>query len=113
MHEYSIVSSLVELCEKEAKKSNAKAVKNITIQVGRLCGIETHFMKSCFDFFKEDTICHDATLVMKIIDVKIHCEECNCDYIIEKNNFFCPICNSKETRMIEGQEMIVESIEIY
>ena len=113
MHEYSIVASLVDLCEKQAKKSNAKSIKNVTLQIGRLCGIEPHFMKNCFDFFKENTICHDAVLVMKMIDVKIYCKSCKSNSIVVKNNFFCPSCNSKETKMIQGQEMVVESIEIF
>ncbi len=112
MHEYTIVSSLIELCEKEAKKLNTNKIKTVTLQIGKLSGIETHFLKNSFDFFKKNTICHNAELVIKDIDVKIHCKNCNHNSIISKNNFFCPICNSKETEIVQGQEMIIESLEI-
>lgn len=113
MHEYSIVSSLIDICEKQAKKENAKSVKSVTISVGKLSGIEPHFMESCFDVFKENTICNDAVLIMNILDIKIYCNACKSEHIITNNNFFCPSCQSPETDMIEGEEMLVESIEIF
>lgn len=112
MHEYSVVSSLLDLCEKQAKKSNAKQIKKITLQVGRLSGIEPHFMESCFDTFKEDTICHNAQLVMRIIDVEIYCNDCETKHVVLDNNFLCQTCKSPQTKVLQGQELLVESIEI-
>ncbi len=43
MHEYSIVASLIDVCEKEAKKHHAKAIKRLEVSIGRLSGIEIHF----------------------------------------------------------------------
>lgn len=112
MHEYSVVSSLIDVCEKQAKKSNAKQINKITLQVGRLSGIEAHFMESCFDTFKEDTVCHNAQLIMKIIDVEIYCKECKSKRIVLDNNFLCQVCKSTQTEILQGQELLVESIEI-
>lgn len=113
MHEYSIVSSLIQICEKEAKKIEADKIKSLSIKVGKLSGIEPHFMQHCFDYFKEGTICCDAVLNMQIIDVVIHCNTCDKDYKLQKNDFFCPSCNSKETEMIQGRELLVEKIELF
>lgn len=112
MHEYSIVASLIDVCEKQALKANASSVKSVTLRIGRLSGIEPHFMQSCFDTFKEDTICHDAILHMNIVAVKILCLTCKKEHEVKENNFFCPSCKSGETKMLQGQEMLVESIEI-
>lgn len=112
MHEYSIISSMINLCEKQAEEAKAKDIISITVQVGKLSGIEPHFMENCFDYFKEDTICKNAKLILKVIDVKIECKSCNNKSIITNNIFFCPICNSKETILLEGKELFIESIEI-
>lgn len=112
MHEYSIVSSLLSLCEKEAKKQNAKFIKKLTVRLGRLSGVEPHLLKTCFDVFKEDTICHNAILILKIIEVKLFCHSCQKEYVILDNNFLCHVCQSDETNIVNGQEMLLESIEI-
>lgn len=112
MHEYSIVASLINVCEKEADKQHAKAIKTIVLKVGRLSGIETHFLTQCFDVFKEDTLCANATLILELCDVIIECANCHEQSIIHNNNFFCPKCHSDQTTMVGGQELLVQSIEI-
>jgi hydrogenase nickel incorporation protein HypA/HybF len=112
MHEYSIVASLIDVCEKEAKKHHAKAIKRLEIRVGRLSGIEIHFLKQCFDTFKEETICHDATLVVELCDVVLLCASCHEQSVVSENHFICPKCHNEDVSMIGGQELHVKSIEI-
>lgn len=112
MHEYSIVSSLLEVCKEVAMKNQATSVNKVVLKVGRLSGIETHFLINCFDAFKEHTICHDAELVLEVCEVKIHCNDCQKINIITNNTFYCPLCNSGNTSMISGQELLVQSIEV-
>lgn len=52
MHELSIVESLIELCEQNALKHNAKLIKEIQVKVGRLSGVEIELFKRCFETFK-------------------------------------------------------------
>ncbi len=112
MHEYSIVSSLIDVCKEIALQQNAKTIGKIVLKVGRLSGIELHFLTSCFDVFKEDTLCRNSELAIEICEVSIVCEECMSHSIIYENNFFCPVCKSHNTKMISGQELLVKSIEI-
>ena len=63
MHELSIVQNLVSLCEKNAAKENAKEISKIEIKVGRLSGVEPHYLESAFDVYKTGTICENAELV--------------------------------------------------
>ncbi len=112
MHEYSIVSSLIDVCEKEAEKNHAKAIKSVELDVGRLSGIEIHFLEQCFDVFKETTICKDAVLQINVLDVVLECHQCHQHSTVVENNFVCPLCHSDDVTMISGQELHVKSIEI-
>ena len=112
MHEYSIVASLIDVCEKEAKKHHAKAIKRLEVSIGRLSGIEIHFLEQCFNTFKEETICHDATLAIDVCEVVLQCASCHKKSVVKENHFICPKCHSEDVTMIGGQELHIKSIEI-
>lgn len=112
MHEYSIVASLINVCEKEAKKHHAKAIECVEIALGRLSGVEPHLLQSSFDTFKEETLCENATLVIKLCDVVLECERCHAKSVVKENHFICPKCQSDSVRMVGGQELHVKRIVI-
>ncbi|MFC2747548.1 MAG: hydrogenase maturation nickel metallochaperone HypA, partial [Campylobacter concisus] len=71
MHELSIVQNLVSLCEKNAAKENAKEINKIEIKVGRLSGVEPHYLQSAFNVYKTGTICENAELVINLQGIVI------------------------------------------
>lgn len=105
MHELSIVMDLVDLCEKNAKENNAKEVQIVEIKLGRLSGVEPHLLQNSFDFYKINTICHDAKLLIKIQEVVVQCDDCKFSGILSQNHFTCPKCNSNNLKVIDGEEM--------
>ncbi len=109
MHEYSIVQSMLSLCEKYSK---GKEVDKIVVKIGKMSGIEPHFLMESFNFFKENTICKDATMQMELIDITIICENCDKKSKVDSYNFFCPYCKSGNTKVLTGQEMLIDYIEL-
>ncbi len=109
MHEYSIVMSMLDICEKHAK---GKEVEKVVVNIGKMSGIEPHFLKESFDVFKEDTICANAVMKMNLIDIKILCMDCKEESLVDQFNFYCPHCKSGNTKVLTGQEMHIEYIEL-
>jgi len=109
MHEYSIVQSMLDLCEKH---SQGKQVDKVVVKIGKMSGIEPHFLKESFDVFKEETICQDATIVMNLIDITIRCKDCKKKATVDSFNFFCPHCKGGNTKVLTGQEMHIDYIEL-
>ena len=109
MHEYSIVQSMLDLCEKHA---NGKQVDKIVVNIGKMSGIEPHFLKESFNVFKEDTLCHNATMEMNLIDITIVCKTCEKESVVDSFNFFCPHCKGGNTEVLTGQEMHIDYIEL-
>ncbi len=112
MHEFSIVHSLLDLCEENAIKNDAKRILRVEIKVGKLSGIEPHLLQSAFDTFKEKTLCDGAELVMHLQDLVIYCKDCLKETILEKNEFYCPSCGSSDTTVIDGEEMYLMRLEM-
>ncbi|WP_456381291.1 hydrogenase maturation nickel metallochaperone HypA/HybF [Hydrogenimonas sp.] len=109
MHELSIVRSMLSLCEEYAQ---GKRVKKVVARIGRMGGVEPHFLKQSFDLFKEETLCGDAELEIFVTDVRIRCDECGKEATVEGYDFHCPFCGSGATRLVSGREMQIDYIEV-
>lgn len=112
MHEYSVVQSLLDLCEENARANNAKKVLKVTAKIGVLSGIDAHLLETAFNSFKADTICKEAEFEMVIQPVIIHCHSCDEDFTLEKHEFLCPKCESNEVKILDGEEMYLMSLEM-
>lgn len=111
MHEYSIVISLLDLCEKNAKENNAKKITKIEVKIGKLSGVEPHLLQTSFDTFKENTICHEAEFCIHVQELVVKCLECGKENSLNKNVFACPECNG-EVEVIDGEEMYLMRLEM-
>ena len=111
MHEYSIVQSLLDQCEQNAKDNNAKKITKVEVKIGKLSGVEPHLLQTAFDTFKEKTICDEAKFVMHLQDLVVRCTKCHEESIFEKNVFFCPKCNG-DVEVIDGEDMYLMRLEM-
>ena len=112
MHELSIVQNLVSLCEKNAAKENAKEISKIEIKVGRLSGVEPHYLESAFDVYKAGTICENAELVINLQAVVIECLDCGFSGELSENDFTCPKCKSQNLKVTDGEDMYLMRLEM-
>ena len=112
MHELSIVQNLVSLCEKKAAKENAKEISKIEIKVGRLSGVEPHYLESAFDVYKAGTICENAELAIIVQNVAVECKSCGFGGELSENDFTCPACGSQELDVTGGEDMHLMRLEM-
>ena len=112
MHELSIVQNLVSLCEKNAAKENAKEISKIEIKIGRLSGVEPHYLESAFDVYKAGTICENAELVINLQAMVIECLDCEFSGELSENDFTCPKCKSQNLKVTDGEDMYLMRLEM-
>lgn len=112
MHEYSIVQNLLDLCEQNATQNNATKVNRVVVGIGELSSVEPQLLKTAFDAFKWGTIAQDAELETKILELKAECLDCKAEFKPSRSNFLCPKCESANTSLISGDELLLLSLEI-
>lgn len=112
MHEFSIVRSLLDLCEKNAAEHDARAVTKVSVKIGVLSGVEPELLKTAFETFKEGTICHGALFDMLVQPVTVACKKCDWEGSLPENLFHCPACESEEITVTDGEEMYLMSLEM-
>ncbi|MDP1784969.1 MAG: hydrogenase maturation nickel metallochaperone HypA [Sulfuricurvum sp.] len=112
MHEYSIVQALLNQCEDLAKEHHAQRITKVVIKIGQYSGVEPYLLETAFDTFKEKTICEESELVMNIQPLVIVCNHCGKESILEKPHYLCSYCESIHVRLLDGEEMMLMSLEM-
>lgn len=106
----SIVASIVDIAENEAKKANAEKITEIELDIGTVSGIELDALNFAFDCIKPKTMLKDAEIKINIIKAKSVCEDCKHEFETENVYTLCPECDSYKTNILQGREMKVKSI---
>lgn len=112
MHEYSIVQSLIELCEENAKVYNAAKIYKVIVKIGVLSGVDPHLLKIAFDAFKEETICNDAKLIINMQPLVIQCNVCGSKSELKKIIYKCRQCGDVNVEVVDGKEMYLMRLEM-
>ena len=112
MHEYSIVQSLLDLCEQNAQANGAKIVHKVVVGIGELSSVEPSLLETAFHTFKEDTMAKDAKLAIERIELKAECLSCKSEFKPSLNDYICPSCGSADTKLLAGDELLLLSLEI-
>ena len=112
MHEYSIVQSLLDSCDKNAKENNATKVIKVVVKIGVMSGVEPELLKTAFDTFKEKTICEEAEFIINMQSVVVKCNECQKESTLKELKYTCQICDSLDLEIIDGEDMYLMQLEL-
>ena len=111
MHEYGVTKSLVELCNKEAEKNDIKKVAKVNLKVGKFTGFSPDSIQFYFEHLKVNTKCSTAKIIFEEIPIKIKCNGCDKQHVIDEPVLLCPSCGSDDIELLSGREFYVASIE--
>lgn len=114
MHEYSIISELVLLCEDNAKAHNATKIHKITIDIGERSAVEVDLLQSAFEAFKvESAFCKDSVLEVRKIAVELLCKDCGTNFSANGLEYgICKVCQSANLEIVKGRELHLAQLEM-
>ncbi|WKY42957.1 hydrogenase maturation nickel metallochaperone HypA [Eubacteriaceae bacterium ES2] len=117
MHEMGVVLNIVREAEKQGKYYNIKKIGSLTLQIGELTGVETHFVYSCWSPAIKDTILEGAELKVEEVEGLVSCQNCGCDYrfldnLID-NQPVCPECQSSNWQLKQGRDVMIKEIGVF
>lgn len=76
MHEYSLMSALMDRVEEEAAAHRAIAVHRVSVRIGELSGVEPDLLASAFEIVRAGTICERAVLDIERVPARWACARC-------------------------------------
>ena len=110
MHEYSIVSALLQRVEVEAQSRGATSVGRIRVALGELSGVDPELLSTAYEVFRERTLCQDAPMEIRTVSASWVCPSCG-RTLARGQVLRCPSCQAP-ARLVSGDEIILEQIEM-
>jgi hydrogenase nickel incorporation protein HypA/HybF len=110
MHERSLVRALLRQVEKIAAEHPDSQIISVRVRVGEFSGVEPDLLSSAYDDLVQNTALQDAALNLERVPLEAHCEQCGCQFRIERFNFQCDECGSLKLTLCGGEEMLLDSV---
>lgn len=111
MHEYSVMSYLLETIEAKAREIGAERILTVNLVVGDRSSIVDDAMLFYFNMMTPGTLAQGAALNMERIPSQFYCESCGATFV-PGSDFDCPACGRIGTPTEAGSEFYIDSIEV-
>src|SRR5262249_14507891 len=112
MHEFGVMSYLLEAVEEKAQELGATRVLAINLVIGDRASIVDDSLLYYFDFMTPGTVAEGAQLNTRRVPTRFRCDRCDKLYEPVGADFRCPDCGKVGQLTEEGAEFLIESIVI-
>lgn len=112
MHEVGIAQSILDIAIDNANKNGAKKINLISVNIGKMSAVDFPALDFAFNALKEGTIASESKLECNEIELKCECFSCGAVSALEGYFSICPKCESREVRIISGDELNIAYIDV-
>ena len=110
MHEYSLARALLHQIEQIVRREGAAGVRSVSVTIGEFSGVDADLLQMAFENLTEQSTFAGAELLIEKVALEASCENCSCDFPVERFHFVCPQCESSKVKVLRGEEMILERV---
>jgi hydrogenase nickel incorporation protein HypA/HybF len=112
MHEMSLVQSVLGKVLAVAAQHAPARVTRVNLQVGELRQVNGELLRFAFEAATAGTCAEGAELSWVPIPVRMHCASCEKAWVPESWSWACPDCGLTSSRVLQGDELVLESLEL-
>jgi hydrogenase nickel incorporation protein HypA/HybF len=110
MHEFSLAIEVISLAQREAERHGAGTIREISIEVGDLSGVEADAFESALELLVKESILENSVIDIVRIPGKGFCSECNLEFEMKFLMAACPVCRCFPSKISGGDEFRVVSL---
>ena len=113
MHELGIVFSIIKDVEDVAKENEVRLVESVKVRIGEVSAIVPHYLEDCWNWAVDRTeLLKGCELKIEIVPAVTWCDSCKKTYETVRHEKICPYCGSAETWLQQGDECVIQEIEV-
>lgn len=112
MHELSVCLALLNQVDDIARERAGATVSRIVIRLGPLSGVDPQLLRHAYPLAAAGTVAEHAELTINAADIVVRCSQCGMESQASANRLLCAACGDFRTRVISGDELILQSVEL-
>jgi hydrogenase nickel incorporation protein HypA/HybF len=112
MHELSIAESILEAVRKELASRPGARPTRVGLRIGELAAVDVDSLTFCFEAVLKGTEWESLVLDARVCAQRRVCKDCGGEFAVVENNASCPECAGANTRMIGGDELDFDYLEV-
>jgi hydrogenase nickel incorporation protein HypA/HybF len=109
MHELSLTQNLLDIALKNA---GAKKIVHVNLTIGELSDEREESIQFYWNDLAKNTPAENAKLNFRHVDAEMKCLECNAAFHPKEETWLCPNCQSRRLKLISGDDVKLESIDV-
>jgi hydrogenase nickel incorporation protein HypA/HybF len=112
MHEMSLAEGVLQIIEDHARRQGFARVTAVSLEIGRLAGVEVEALRFAFDAVTRDTVAAGAQLLIDALPGHGWCLACSQAVEVEQLYDACPRCGEYQVQVTGGTEMRVKELAV-
>lgn len=112
MHELAVAQEILALVQRHVPGDQASLVRAVRVRIGDLAGVVPDSLEFCFSAVVAGTAWQGAALVMTRVPAEACCMDCTAVFPTQAPGAGCPSCGGGEVRMVRGQELHVDAVDL-
>jgi len=112
MHELPVAESILEIALRHAQQAGARRITAVDLLIGDLSSFIDESIQFYWDMISQDTAAQGAQLRFRRVPAKVKCLDCGHQFEPGKTIVPCPECGGAHLRVLDGDQLQVEAIEV-
>jgi hydrogenase nickel incorporation protein HypA/HybF len=105
MHEVRLATEIISIVQKEMLSRGLNSITEIGLRIGPLSGVDPDALAFSFEAATTGTDMEQTKLLIEMTPLRGVCQACSEEFGIENFLFVCPVCESTDVRVIEGEDL--------
>lgn len=112
MHEFSVTQNILKVALKHAEQAKAERILHINLNLGQFSDEREESIQFYWEELSVGTPAQGAALHFKRIPAEMKCQDCGHSFFPVDEASECPACLSHRIRLISGDDVKLESIDV-
>jgi hydrogenase nickel incorporation protein HypA/HybF len=109
MHELSLTQNILDVALKHA---GSRKILCVNLLVGQLSDEREESIRFYWDDLAKGTLAQEAKLDFQYVDAEMKCLECGMVFHPKEETLLCPVCQSHHLKLISGDDVKINSIDV-